>query len=63
MALFTHFGVVVASHTFLFNIIKKVLVSMRFRKIPVLGIWKALLVLLKKCTLGSKHTDDHKDSE
>ena len=48
MALFTHFGVVVVSHTFLFNIIKKVLVSMHFRKIPVLGIWKVLLVLLKK---------------
>jgi hypothetical protein len=34
MSFFIWFGVVVASHTFLFNVIEKVLVSMCFREIP-----------------------------
>ena len=34
MCFFIWFGVVVASHTFFFNVIKKVLVSMCFREIP-----------------------------
>jgi len=34
MSFFIWFGVVVTSHAFLFNVIEKVLVSMRFREIP-----------------------------
>ena len=46
MRFFIWFGIVISGDAFLFDVIKKVLVSVRFREIPVLQTRKAMLVFL-----------------